>query len=140
MADAASICREIVSHKEFFQSWEGDSLNDSFEKVIVSLVKGMKALSAADASKIIDVLSNSPYGQKGTKNIKSAIDAKLSAHNFQRSKSSVNADVVRQHITDILKIFTQEEADKLQNHRVSEAAKFTVIVERHAEQKNNNNT
>ena len=69
-------------------------------------------------------------------NIKSAIDAKLSAHNFQRSKSSVNAnDVVRQHIKDILKIFTQEEADKLQNHRVSEAAKFTVIVERHAEQK-----
>ena len=45
MADAASICREIVSHKELFQSWEGDSLNDSFEKVIVSLVKGMQALS-----------------------------------------------------------------------------------------------
>ena len=45
MADAASICREILSHKEFFQSGEGDSLNDSFEKVIVSLVKGMQALS-----------------------------------------------------------------------------------------------
>ena len=136
MADAASICREIVSHKEFFQSWEGDSLNDSFEKVIVSLVKGMKALSTADASTIIDALSNSPYGQKGTKNIKSAIDAKLSAHNMERSKPSVNAnDVVRQHIKNILTIFTQEEADKLQNHRVSEAAKFTVIVERHAEQK-----
>merc|ERR1712066_811942 len=132
MADAASICREIVSHKEFFQSWEGDSLNDSFEKVIVSLVKGMKALSAADASKIIDVLSNSPYGQKGTKTIKSAIDAKLSAHNMERSKSSVNVcDVVRQHIKNPLTIFTQEEAHKLQNHRVSEAAKFTVIVERH---------
>ena len=135
MADAASICRETLSHKEFFQSGEGDSLNDSFEKVIVSLVKGMKALSTADASTIIDALSNSPYGQKGTKNIKSAIDAKLSALNFQRSKSAVYNDVVRQHIKDILQIFTQEEADTLQSHKVSEAAKFTVIVERHAKQK-----
>ena len=133
MADAASICRETLSHKEFFQSGEGDSLNDSFEKVIVSLVKGMKALSAADASKIIDVLSNSPYGQKGTKNIKSAIDAKLSAHNMERSKPSVNVcDVVRQHIKNPLTIFTQEEVSNLENLKVSESAKFTIIVERHA--------
>ena len=136
MADAASICREIVSHKEFFQSWEGDSLNDSFEKVIVSLVKGMKALSTADASKIIDALSNSPYGQKGTKNIKSAIDAKLSAHNMERSKPSVNVcDVNKQHIKNPLTIFTQDEVSNLQSPRVSESAKFTLIVERHAKQK-----
>ena len=122
MADAASICREIVSHKEFFQSWEGDSLNDSFEKVIVSLVKGMKALSAADASKIIDVLSNSPYGQKGTKNIKSAIDAKLSAHNMERSKPSVNAnDVVRQHIKDCLLYTSPSPRDGLLSRMPSSA-------------------
>ena len=136
MADATSICREMVSHKEFFHSWGGDSLDDSFVTVIVTMVNKLKALSADDASKIIDVLSNSPYGQKGTKTIKSAIDAKLSAHNMERSKPSVNVcDVVRQHIKNPLTIFTQEEAHKLQNHRVSEAAKFTVIVERHAEQK-----
>ena len=136
MADAESICREMGSHKEYFQKWGGDSLDDSFVNVIVSMLSMLKELSAEDASKIIDVLSDSPYGQKGTKNIKSAIDAKLSAHNMERSKPSVNAnDVVRQHIKNILTIFTQEEADKLQNHRVSEAAKFTVIVERHAEQK-----
>ena len=83
MADATSICREMVSHKEFFQSWGGDSLDDSFVTVIVTMVNKLKALSAEDASKIIDVLSNSPYGQKGTKTIKCAINAKVSAHNEQ---------------------------------------------------------
>ena len=136
MADAASICREIVSHKEFFQSWEGDSLNDSFVTVIVTMVNKLKALSAEDASKIIDVLSNSPYGQKGTKTIKCAINAKVSAHNMQRSKPSVNVcDVNKQHIKNPLTIFTQEEVSNLQSPRVSESAKFTLIVERHAKQK-----
>ena len=144
MADAASICREIVSHKEFFQSGEGDSLNDSFEKVIVSMVKGLKALSAADASKIIDVLSNSPYGQKGTKTIRCAINAKVSSHNLQRSKSSVNGcDVNKQHIKNPLTIFTQKEVSILESQKVCESAKFTVIVERHAKKikknKENNN-
>ena len=136
MADAESICREMGSHKEYFQKWGGDSLDDSFVNVIVSMLSMLKELSAEDASKIIDVLSNSPYGQKGTKTIRCAINAKVSSHNLQRSKSSVNVcDVNKQHIKNPLTIFTQEEAHKLQNHRVSEAAKFTVIVERHAKQK-----
>ena len=136
MADATSICREMVSHKELFQSWEGDSLNDSFVTVIVTMVNKLKALSAEDASKIIDVLSNSPYGQKGTKTIRCAINAKVSAHNMERSKPSVNVcDVNKQHIKNPLTIFTQEEVSNLQSHTLSESAKFTIIVERHAKQK-----
>ena len=141
MADAASICREMGSHKEYFQKLGGESLDDSFVNVIVSMLSMLKELSAEDASKIIDVLNDSPYGEKGTKTIKGSINAKVASHNLQRSKSSVNGcDVNKQHIKNPLAIFTQKEVSILESQKVCESAKFTVIVERHAKQKNNNNT
>ena len=133
MAGAASICSEITSHKGYFQKYGGDTMDDSFVKVIVSMLNMLKALSAEDASKIIDVLNDSPYGEKGTKTIKGSINAKVASHNLQRSMSSVNVcDVNKQHIKNPLTIFTQEEVSNLQSHKVSESAKFTIIVERHA--------
>ena len=133
MADAESICREMGSHKEYFQKLGGECLDDSFVNVILSLLRTVKELSAEDASKIIDALSLSSYGQKGKDTIRCAINAKVSSHNLQRSKSSVNGcDVNKQHIKNPLTIFTQKEVSILESQKASESAKFTVIVERHA--------
>ena len=142
------VVKEIISVKGFFdERGASNGANDvalqkSFADTVIAMLNSMPMLSASEASQVMAVLKDDPYGETQTKRIrdhidtvvKNALQARVNGHNkaVKAGKSSNGAKTgsFKQFLKTWWNYLTPEDWEKLDSLKLCYSAKQTTLVER----------